>query len=56
MSENDTCSEVQSFKEIVDTIEKNNVDDKVKDDTTPLKSITDKEILIIFITLHNFMV
>ena len=33
-SENDTCSKVQSLEEIVDTIEKNSVDDEVEDDST----------------------
>ena len=35
-SEIDTCSEVQSSKEILDTIGKNNVDDEIEDDTIPL--------------------
>ncbi|XP_015170931.1 uncharacterized protein [Solanum tuberosum] len=38
--ESDTCSEVQSLKEIVDTIRKNNVDDKVEDDSIPLEAVT----------------
>ena len=54
--ENDTCSEVQSLEEIVDTIGKDNVDDAVEDDTTPLEPVTHKEALIASRTLHNFMV
>ena len=30
--ESDTCSEVRSLEEIMDTIGKNNVDDEVEDD------------------------
>ena len=55
-SESDTCSEVQSLEEIVDTIEKSNVDDEVEDDIVPLKPDTRKETLIVSRTLHNFMV
>ncbi|XP_059281701.1 uncharacterized protein LOC132035439 [Lycium ferocissimum] len=41
--ENDTCSEVQSLEEIVDTIGENNVDDEVEDDTIPLEPVKRKE-------------
>ena len=37
-------------------IGKNNVDDKVEDDTIPLEPVTRKETLIASRTLHNFMV
>lgn len=36
MGKNDTCSKVQNIEEMVDTIEKNNVDDKVEDNIIPL--------------------
>jgi len=35
---------------------KKNVDDKVEDVTIPLEPVTDKETLIAFRTLHNFIV
>ena len=35
---------------------KNNVDDKVEDDTIPLEPVTRKETLIASRTFHNFMV
>ena len=56
IGESDTCLEVQSLEEIVDTIEKSNVDDEVEDDTIPLEPVTRKETLIASRTLHNFMV
>ena len=40
----------------MDTIEKNNVDDKVEDDTIHLLLVMRKETLSAFRTLHNFMV
>ncbi|XP_015169155.1 protein RDM1-like [Solanum tuberosum] len=54
--ESDTCSKAQSLEDIVNTIEKNNVDNEVEDDTIPLKPVTHKEALIASKTLHNFMV
>nr|AAT38686.1 hypothetical protein SDM1_32t00006 [Solanum demissum] len=54
--ESDTCLEVQSLEEIVDTIGKCNVDDEVEDDIIPLEPVTRKETLIASRTLHNFMV
>ncbi len=56
MGENDTCSQVPSLEEIVDTIEKNNVDDEIEDDTISLEPVIGKESLIASRTLHNFMV
>lgn len=47
------CSKVQSLEEIVDLIQKNNVNDKVEDDTIFLESIMRKKTLIVFKTLHG---
>ncbi|KAK4712555.1 hypothetical protein R3W88_007068 [Solanum pinnatisectum] len=44
------------LEEIVDIIEKSNVDNEVKDDTIFLEPITHKKTLIASRTLHNFMV
>lgn len=54
--ESDTCSEVQILEEIVDIIGKNNVIDEFQDVTIPLESVTRKKTLIMFKTLHKFMV
>jgi len=40
----------------VDTIEENNVDDEVEDDTIPWKPVMRKKILITSRTLHNILV
>ncbi|XP_049364295.1 CENP-B homolog protein 2-like [Solanum verrucosum] len=53
--ESDTCPEVQSLEEIVDTIGKSNVDE-VEYDIIYLEPVTRKEALIASRTLHNFMV
>ena len=55
-SESNICLEVQSLEEIVDIIEKNNVNNEVEDDIVPLELDTCKETLIVPRILHNFMV
>ncbi|XP_049346572.1 CENP-B homolog protein 2-like [Solanum verrucosum] len=50
--ESDTCSEIQSLEEIVDTIGKSDVDD----DTISFEPVTRKETLIGSRILHNFIV
>lgn len=56
MDENVHIHRSRSLEEIVDTIGKNNVDDKVKYDTIPLEQVRVRKHLLYLETLHNFMV
>ncbi|XP_074359364.1 ARS-binding protein 1-like [Apium graveolens] len=53
--ENESCSEVQSIEEIVNTILENSVEDDLEDDTTPLEPVTRKEALKASKMLNNFL-